>query len=348
MSGVRAGCQDAVVSIAAGYQHTCALRASGTVACWGIDFRGSLGGPETKLAGSSFESGGLLPMLWGPVEAPGVDDATQIAAGGDFACALRRRGTVVCWGDNEAGQLGTTPDVRRHGPTDLALADVVQVTVGRHRAFARRRDRTLVCWGKGIGAPSQVPQLDGVVDVAVGNDQTCAIVNEGRVVCWGHGPVVGAGVARDSTDLLAPIAGISGATSLAIGTSHACALVAVGKTLCWGDNGSGQLGEGDWGRNRTTPAPLTGASSARAVVARHDHTCILQVDGRVACAGANQWNQSGQFPNGSRTGLAAVPEMRDVRVLTAGGFQTCALTMGGAVLCLGRNYRGAPSALAVP
>lgn len=347
VSGVPAGGQEALVSIAAGYQHTCALRASGTVVCWGIDVRGSLGGPEPRLAGSSFESGGLLSMLWGPVEAAGLNDATQLSVGRGFACVRLRRGTVACWGDNEVGQLGIAPDLLRHGPTEVpSLADVVHVTAGSSRACARRRDGTLVCWGNGLGPSRELPALAGVVEVALRDNQACAIVEEGRIVCWGNGPVVAAGAARDSTGL-APIQGITGATSLALGTSHACALVAGGKTLCWGDNGYGQLGEGDWGQHRTTPAPLTGAGPARAVVAGNDHTCILQLDGRVACAGANQWNQCGQFPNGSRTKLAEVPNMRDVRVLTAGGFQTCALTTSGTALCLGKSYRGAPSTLAV-
>ncbi len=153
--------------------------------------------------------------------------------------------------------------------------------------------------------------------------------------------------ARESTDPLAPIAGIKGVTALAVGMNHAFAIVAGGQTMCWGDNSFGQLGDGDWGATRTIPAPLTGASPARAVVAGADHTCILQIDGRVVCAGANQWNQSGQFPTGSRTPLAAVPRMTDVRVLAAGGFHTCALTASRDLLCLGKNYRGAPSRLAV-
>ncbi len=37
---------------------------------------------------------------------PGITDATSVASGGAFSCALRAGGSVVCWGQNLYGQLG--------------------------------------------------------------------------------------------------------------------------------------------------------------------------------------------------------------------------------------------------
>jgi len=46
-------------------------------------------------------------------------------------------GTVVCWGDNNNGQV-TTP---------VGLIDVAQVAGGGIHTVALRRDGTVVCWG---------------------------------------------------------------------------------------------------------------------------------------------------------------------------------------------------------
>ena len=41
-----------------------------------------------------------------PVAVSGLPDAVQVSAGGDFSCAVRGDGSVVCWGGNVNGQLG--------------------------------------------------------------------------------------------------------------------------------------------------------------------------------------------------------------------------------------------------
>ena len=68
----------AFTQISAGGDHTCGLRADGSVTCWGGDFFGQ--------------------------SAPAAGTYTQISAGGIHTCGLRASGSVTCWGDNSAGQ----------------------------------------------------------------------------------------------------------------------------------------------------------------------------------------------------------------------------------------------------
>jgi len=41
-----------------------------------------------------------------PMTISGITDATEVAAGGYFTCAVLGSGSTECWGRNEYGQLG--------------------------------------------------------------------------------------------------------------------------------------------------------------------------------------------------------------------------------------------------
>jgi hypothetical protein len=81
------------VSIAAGEEHTCAVRRGGQLACWGENVGGGLGdGTQTNRAR--------------PFDVPGIDDAIRVAAGFSQTCVLRRSRRITCWGMSNA-QSGT-------------------------------------------------------------------------------------------------------------------------------------------------------------------------------------------------------------------------------------------------
>lgn len=64
--------------VAVGVAHACALRADGTISCWGLEEDGRTSPPSGEF--------------------------TQISAGSAHACARRADATVECWGRNEHGQ----------------------------------------------------------------------------------------------------------------------------------------------------------------------------------------------------------------------------------------------------
>ena len=77
--------------------------------CWGWNNRGQIGDGT---------SGTEIERLT-PVPVSGLTDATQIAAGGVFTCALIEGGTVKCWGTNNGGQLGDGTTTQRNSPVTV-------------------------------------------------------------------------------------------------------------------------------------------------------------------------------------------------------------------------------------
>jgi alpha-tubulin suppressor-like RCC1 family protein len=90
---------DSATAVASGSDHTCALLAGGTVACWGANNRGQLGDGTYTMNRPT------------PVAVSGLTGAVAIAGGFAHTCAVVTGGTVKCWGDNYWGQLGLDPDL---------------------------------------------------------------------------------------------------------------------------------------------------------------------------------------------------------------------------------------------
>ena len=228
------GISDAI-DVATGFSHSCALRESGSVWCWGENDKGQLG--DNTLVNSST-----------PVEVRGLIDATSVAAGGDFTCATRENSRVVCWGTHDSGQLGAGvlwlwAD---HSPTPLLVPDLFdaeEVVAGQFHACARRSGGEVSCWGSGqsgrlgIGSsplerltPVSVPGLSGVTDIAAGSSNTCVLTPGGHVQCWGpNSSGAASGTPGPTAESPTPVVGAPAAVSVEVGSSNACARRGVGR-----------------------------------------------------------------------------------------------------------------------
>jgi alpha-tubulin suppressor-like RCC1 family protein len=241
--------------IAAGRNHTCAVRANSTVACWGSNGSGQLGN-NTTVSSS-------VPVTVITAQNIPLTDVVAIAAGEAHTCALVSSGTVRCWGDNSSGQLG---DNGNSGARSLT-----PVTVG---------GLTVVV---GIAAGG-----------TLGSSHTCALLANGTVQCWGangSGQLGDAGVSGFQSKLPVQVSGINNAVSIAVGEFHTCALLANGLPFCWGFNSSGQLGNGTL---NSQPVPIiAGLENTVAIAGGNNHTCGLRADGTAWCWGNNLLGQLG-------------------------------------------------------
>ncbi len=242
--------------LAVGVTHACVLDVASAVWCWGVNDRGQLGDGTTTsrarpvkakvaaasqlaasdgytcavtagvycwgrshgTAGDPLNPEGLVVNSKTPVAIAGLGAASAVAATGDFACALSG-GKVLCWGENDHGQLGDGTLTGRATPAAVA----------------------------GLPASSQV--------VATAN-HACSLSTTGSVSCWGRGDhgQIGNGTFSDSlrpvtVSLPSPAVRLYGSAS----GHYTIAALADGSTYGWGRDQYGQLGDG---ATRDEPTPV--------------------------------------------------------------------------------------------
>jgi alpha-tubulin suppressor-like RCC1 family protein len=357
-------------SIAAGGAHSCALSSLGEVYCWGENSSGQLGDDNSPVDSAGAVSASVTGDL--------VGVAVQVDAGAAHTCALDYDGSVYCWGDNSAGQLGVGPSADMSVPVQvptLAGRTVVEIATGAEHSCAVDEDGAAWCWGDNsagqLGAPgsptgSDLPvrvstltgMTDPVVDIDAGAYTTCATTAPGDAYCWGADTTGQLGDDPASADRPEPAAvattGPLGGKvrQVAVGGVHACALDDDGAASCWGDNTVGALGEGP-GLDAPRPEPvavddagaLAGARLAE-ITAGGEHTCGLSTAGAAYCWGSDG---DGQLGDGGATTDRDVPVMVDrgarpvtaeLSDLAAGDRHTCALDDDGSAYCWGADTSG--------
>lgn len=211
-------------------------------------------------------------------------DGRAIALGATQTCVIERDGDVLCWGENDSGQLGYG-DTAARGGTAGSMASLVPValgagrkaaaiTAGANHTCALLDNATVKCWGEGgTGAlgygdrrdrgddagemGSSLPAVDlgrrTPVALSAGNGFTCALFVTGQVACWGAGQNGRLGIG--STANIGDGPGEMGsdlrivplgrrATAISAGSNFACALLLSGEVTCWGRGATGALGLG--------------------------------------------------------------------------------------------------------
>ncbi len=246
---------DDAIGLAVGASVACALRRTGRVVCWGNNRHGQLGtgeraGPETS------DNWDLV------AEVKGLDDANQIAAGDDFACALRRTGAVFCWGRAHQDQMGDC-QVNEDRPTPQPVPnihDATRIAASGGGACAVQKGGRVWCWGTVMGyprpmrdddtppppatfgLPRRAPGIERVVDLGVGSgDVGCAVSSKGAAWCFGGGATIAAPMrvwrvtlSEPSTSTFPTSEADVTFTQIRCGGGSCCALSRAGSVWCQG------------------------------------------------------------------------------------------------------------------
>ncbi|MCC6622228.1 MAG: hypothetical protein IT385_13270 [Deltaproteobacteria bacterium] len=306
-----------------------------------------------------------------PPRAPVVTDAAAIASGDRHACAVKKDGAVVCWGDgrfHQAGQVKGRPVTPQDGVVTVrGVDDAVAIAAGYTTTCLMRKSRELVCLGSRHGGMSDDP-YPPLLPVPV---TVYPAARWARSFAVG-GVRVAVASAAGEVDFFAaptaapiPAADFEGAVEVAVGWENVCARDATGGVRCFGPNYGGENGNGGDGENRE-PVTVLAPREPTPEVLEHAyafcrigddcHTplggavdldmfgrmaCAALADGRVACWGGNGESSA---MNLGKLGFARVPilvpGLRDAVQVEVGGDFVCARKRGGEVSCWGDNDHG--------
>ncbi len=215
-----------------------------------------------------------------PQRIPGLEKITAIRLGHFHGVALRADGTVLTWGSNVNGELGSPPQ----------NSSPVGESICRNHAQA---------------------VFTGAIDIGAGVSNSFALRADGSMWGWGrHRSLLLGGRENHGEDNVhAPrkIATIPKVTQIAGGSQHAVARSADGKVYAWGSNISNSIWPGDTLLQSNAPLELTSLGEIDAISA-YDHNIALTHEGYVCAWGDNMFGAA--RPDSTlRKVLAPVPVM---------------------------------------
>lgn len=339
------------IKVAAGGTFSCGVTTASKALCWGNNSYNQLGVTRGQ--------DGLFVQSLDPVEPTGIPGGiVDIAAGNDHACAVNSSGSVYCWGRGYPGN-GTLNVNSGSMPVRAgSLTGVVSVATGNLTTCAVTSGGNLWCWGHNssgqvgnnstqtASTPVQITSMNGITrQVALTSAAACAVTTSGGLKCWGDKAAMLGFSPQPTANIIAPrdVPNLAaGVKSVAVGDYHGCAVMETGTVKCWGDNGSGQLGRGNF-LSSLTPVDVvdivSGASSISVsrLYNSNIYTSCAVVSGNLKCWG-------NYLPNAVSLG-AMVNRPKDVSTETVSSLDIgtrhgCIATTSGKGMCWGNNGTG--------
>jgi alpha-tubulin suppressor-like RCC1 family protein len=178
-----------IVAIAAGAEHSLALKADGTMLAWGLDVDGQLG-DNAQLIDQSL-----------PVPVANATGIVSIAAGYNHSLALTSSGNVLAWGSDFGGQLGDNI-AKVNKSTTVSVTgtnQIVAIAAGHFHSLALTSSGTMLAWGSDTfgelgdgnqvnpqGLPVTVENVNNIVAIDAGGQFSIALKSDGTLQSWGQ------------------------------------------------------------------------------------------------------------------------------------------------------------------
>jgi len=213
-----------VKKVAAGGQHSLAIKEDGTLWAWGDNSSGQLG--------DGTSDGSAHPL---PTKVPDLTQVKDVAASSAHSVAVKEDGTVWAWGLGDNGELG-----------------------GGSRVFSVRPSPQQVKGENGVGYLTDVEAV-AAADLPQGR-MSMALKSDGTIWTWGFNwfGVLATGSTEDYITSPRPIVGPGGTGLLTDVKAIApgMALKEDGTVWTWGDGANGQLGTGQTPVRSTVPVQV--------------------------------------------------------------------------------------------
>ena len=340
--------------IGAGEKHTCAIKADGTVRCWGLGNNGRLGHGGTGYKSTPFATASLGTNR----------TAVDITAGGFHTCAILDDGTVSCWGHNHRGELGDGTTTSRTTPTQtLPLGrPAVAIEAGFDFTCALMDNGSIMCWGKnhygqlGRGFTSSdlvshstpaytmpLPAGRHAIAIDIGHYHVCAVLDNGSAVCWGPGAQhrlgTGTNSDRHTPTLMKFFDSSNPVVDIALGRYSGCGLMENGSVTCWG---KGFLGTGNANQQQSEAGKIwpnfgTGRTVVDVELGRW-HNCALLDNSEIKCWGRDDHGQMGDGGNNavqSTPGTVTLASGVIPKKLASGHWHNCIIAQTHKMYCWG-------------
>lgn len=173
----------------------CAATTNGDLYCWGNNHLALVPSEHNTVST--------------PVKIEGAHHVDKIAIGASHVCVLSE-GNVLCWGQNEQGQIGDGTTMARNAPTLISLpGPAVDLALGVALSCAVLQNGLVSCWGRGqdgaigdstlvihedfVTSPTTNPYITDAVRIAISSsvephpsNTVCIIDGQGGLQCWGE------------------------------------------------------------------------------------------------------------------------------------------------------------------
>ena len=306
------------------------------------------------------------PVAAAPAEEAGTAEEQKPAAsgllrnGGSFVYVKQEDGTILGWGDNRMGQLGTSPTKLLLTPRTVADGidgrELADIQCGNENTLFLMKDGTVYTCGtysrgtQGLGRmdsivkkPTRIPGLERIVQISCGFGHNAALDADGHVWIWGRNDYGQLGVGDKTARSTPVMLNLEGIAAVNCGGKFTLAQDRDGGLWGWGANTYQVLAEGQK-QSYSEPFRLEGFGDKRITAFSAGSDCAFWLDdeGTLWTRGRNEYRQLGSAAAEWKTSpkLTTVDIPEKVRTVCAYSAATAALTESGNVYIWGSVSAG--------